>query len=460
MGYMAEPPFDATEVRDEVQRLLARDDPAGAAELLRRFADTGPLDRHAALFANRLGRRLTRLGDQEHARAVFLAAYESGHGPTAALAALRLAQQAQQSGDLDAAEAWYQRAIRQENGGSAAAGAATLLGAMRHKSGDLDAARALFRQALDLADERAVPTIAFTIGDLLRRRSAFADAEPMLRRAIEAGHPKARQALGRVLLGLGRPDEAMAALREAADRDGDFGALEVLGNVLVNRVDPGADLAELFAHGNPADVVHGYFEHLPDGPEIDEAEQCYRRAAEAGVESALVRLGHLLMGTGRIAEAEIVLRRAVRGDVPDAAAALGALLRFRGEDDEAARVIGPAAAANNLRSLILQADLDGQHGRHAEAAAVLRRALPLGGAPLGAGGMLFINQMMSAEPAGAAEETLRQMLATDDRTGLAMLEWLVSDEPGGPDRFRHMCEAHDDAAVHRFVAFVSRSLRE
>lgn len=85
-----------------------------------------------------------------------------------------------------------------------------------------DAARALFRQVFDCADERIVMTTAFAIGDLLRRRSAFADAEPMLRRAIEAGHPAARQALGRVLLGLDRTDEAMAVLREAADRDDDF----------------------------------------------------------------------------------------------------------------------------------------------------------------------------------------------------------------------------------------------
>lgn len=478
----------------EVRVLLARGDLVGAWAVVRHRADSGPLDGDAALGAFELGRRLLQRDDAAHAYQAFQAAYESGKFPASTPAALRLGAQARRNGDVagartyyehalehgsepraataafnlgllahdedpQAAESWYRRAMQYENGGGAVAGAAAALGAIRYAAGDLDAARALFGRALESADERGATNLAHEIGELLRRRGALADAEPLLRRASEAGHPRARSALARLLVADRRFEQAEELLRQAADSQGDTAALPLLGDVLVRRVDPGADLVHLFAHGDPAALIHTYASHLPNSAELAEAEQCYRRASEAGENSALVGLGHLLMGTGRSAEAELVLRRAVRVKVPDAEALLAVLLHLRGEDEEAARILAPAVTADNLRALMVQADIDGHHeDRHAHTAGLLRRALRVGGAHLGAGGMLFAHLACLADLDGA-EQTLQLMLATGDEAGLTLLFFLVTDEPELAESLRQARDTCDDAAIHRFTALAVRAMR-
>jgi len=478
----------------EVRVLLARGDLVGAWAVVRHLADSGPLDIDGAVMAFELGRRLLRGDDPARAYQAFQVAYESGKALVSTPAALRLGEQARKNGDVagartyyrhaleygsepraamaafslgilshdedpQAAEAWYRRAMQYENGGGAVVDAAANLGLIRYAAGDLDTARALFRRALESVDGRIAADLAYGIGDVLRRRGAIADAEPLLRRASEAGHPRARSALARLLAADRRFEQAEELLRQAAESQGDMAALALLGDVLVRRVDPGADLAHLFAHGDPAALIQAYTSHLPNSAALAEAEQCYRRASEAGENSALVGLGHLLMGSGRSAEAELVLRRAVRVKVPDAEALLAGLLHLRGEDEEAARILEPAVAAENLRALMVQADIDGHHeDRHAQAAGLLRRALRVGGAQLGAGGMLFAHLACLADLDGA-EQMLRQMLATGDEAGLTLLSSLVTDEAELAASLRQARDTRDDAAIRRFTTLAVRALR-
>lgn len=493
MSEMGRSPSDIAvgKALSEMRALMAQGDLVGAWTAVGRLADGGPLGRDAGGVAFELGRRLLKHGDPDHAQEAFRAAYASSDPHVSAAAAVRLGQAAQRDGDLDgarayyehavehgsdsrvavaafhlgvlaqaedpaAAESWYSRALEVGNDWGVTAGAAANLGTIRHAAGDLDSARALFQQALDTADEKTATDFAYGIGDLLRRRGALADAEPMLRRALAAGHPRARLALARLLVAAGKLDQAESVLREAVDDNGDLAALVALGEVLVRRVDPGADLASLFGHGDPAAFVRDYAGHLPAGPEIAEAEQCYRRAIAAGENSGLVPLGHLLMGTARIAEAELVLRRAVRAEASDAEAVLAALLHLRGEDEEAARVLEPALAADNLRALMLRADLDGHRDDSVHAVGVLRRALRLGGASLGAGGMLFLHLAFLADPSGA-EETLQQMLAANDGVGLSLLASFVSDDAALTDALRQ-ARNNDEADVRCFAALAAQTL--
>jgi tetratricopeptide (TPR) repeat protein len=492
MGDLGRSPADAAveKALGEMRTLLAQGDLVEAWTVIGRLADRGPLGGDVGGVAFELGRRLLKQREEGLAQEAFRAAYASGEPRVSAPAAIRLGQAAQRVGDLGGArayfehavewgsdsrvavaafhlgvlaqaedsadaESWYLRALQFTDDSGVAAGAAANLGAIRHAAGDIDSARALFQQALEKADEKTATDYAYGIGDLLRRRGALADAEPMLRRAIAAGHPQARLALARLLFADGKLDQAETVLREAVDNGGDMAVLVALGDVLVRRVDPGADLVRFIGHAS-ADFAHEYVGHLPSGPEIAEAEQCYRRAVAAGEHSALVPLGHLLTGTNRIAEAERVLRAAVQVEAVDARAALAALLHLRGEDEEASRILEPAVAADNLRALILQADLHGHRDDgHAEAVEMLRRALRVGGATLGAGGMLFTHLALLAD-LHAAEATLQQMLATNDETGLGLLASFVSDDTALADALRQARDTNDEAEVRDFTALAVR----
>lgn len=445
------------------RRRLAQGDPVGAWAVLRDLAEAGPAGGDVPRFAFKLGRQLMKVGEVDHAKAAYGLAYETGGAQVsgaaaAAFAAFNLGLLAEAT-EPPVAEAWYRRAMQFENGGDAVAGSAASLGLMRYKAGDVERARALFQQALDAAGDRTAMRIANAIGEALGRLGAVADAEPMMRYAIEAGHLDARLSLARMLIADGRLEQAEQLLREAVDGLGDMAALVALGDLLVQRVDPGADLAHLFTHANPAAFADGYAGHLPDRPEITEAEQCYREAVAAGELTAPARLGHLLMGTGRAAEAETVLRQAVQDGANDAEALLAALLHLRGDDEEAARVLEHAVAADNLRALVVMADLEGHHeDRHAQAADLLRRALRVGGAPLGAGGMLFVHLAFLEDLEGGAG-VLQQMLATNDQTGLAMLRSFMSDDDALAESLRRACETGDDGSIRSFTALTIRALR-
>jgi len=82
---------------------------------------------------------------------------------------------------------------------------------------------------------------ALVLGELLRKQGAYAEAEPYLRRAEQAGNPAAAFAFGRTLFAQRRLEEAEVELRRAVDHYGDLSALTAIES------DDGAGIAGLEA---------------------------------------------------------------------------------------------------------------------------------------------------------------------------------------------------------------------
>ena len=474
------------------RRMMARGDLDGAWTALRRIADAGRPEAAAPVFYE-LG-KLLRGNDPSRARTAFEAAYAAGDDRTVALSAIRLAMLAKAAGEIDRAQAYYEQAVRCGIAGVAGTAAFNLgllfrqagdteraelwyrealsdeyvevsakaalgLALLREAAGDLDSARDLLRQAMETGRDEIPSQAAHVLGELLWREGSTAQAEAVLWRAVRAGRGPASLSLGRLLIAEGRPAEAEAVLRDAADRYGDAAVFLALGDLLVRRIDQGADMAQVIASPGLENFVHGYGSHLPAGPEVEEAEQRYRQAVAAGEHSALVRLGHLLIGTGRVPEAERVLREAVEAGAADAEAVLATSLHLRGEDAQAARVLEPAIAAGNARALIVRADLYGHEGRDAEAADVLRRAISAGGARFGAAVFLFIH-LVRLDDLDAAAGTLREMLATHDQFSLGLLEAFVVDEPPLTDLLRQARASTAGDAIRLFTEGFAAAVRD
>ncbi|MDN3357708.1 tetratricopeptide repeat protein [Actinomadura sp. DC4] len=148
-------------------------------------------------------------------------------------------------------------------------------------------------------------------------------AEPLLLTAAEAGHLDAATRLGRLYDAAGRTEEAIRWYRSAADR-GDTGAMINLA-VDIEDDDREAALAWIrravaLGAGRTARYDLGIF--CEEDGLLDEAEDCYRRAADVDYPAARNRLACLLMETGRLEEAEAWFRRALDErdescDVPD-----------------------------------------------------------------------------------------------------------------------------------------------
>lgn len=484
-------------VLDEVQRMRAQGGSAAVWTALRRIADSGRA-REAAAVSLGFGQRSMRHnapGDAQRARAAFELAYEAGEGDTVATAAIQLAYFARQDGDvesameylecaaqsetghvaataayelgvllqrthdLDGAQRWYRRAMQGEDAGSAAGSASVNLGVLRQEAGDLDSASELFRWACENGKGKVPGEAAYALGELLRREGETAQAEAMFEWSARARFPAALLALGRLLAAAGRLAEAEAALRQAADVYGDMAALTALGNVLVLRADPGNGLAQLLASRSMDELLHAYTSHLPAGPEIAEAEECFRQAAAAGEHSALVHLGHLLMCTGRGPEADGVLRQAVQVGAAGAEAELATLLLLRGEVAEAARVLEPAVAAGNAAALITRATLYGHEDRPAQAVDLLRRAMAAGGAALGAGAQLFILLALLGDLDGA-QDALREMITTNDEAGLAVLHLLLANLPALQEDLRRARDSGDADVFRQFTARLPEALQD
>jgi tetratricopeptide (TPR) repeat protein len=486
----AQPPSPVEETLREARRLMAAGQLDAAWTELEPLFDSGH-GVEAAPAAYELGRR--RRGPQEAARIVFQRVYESGHEDLVARVAIRLGTIAKGAGDRDRARAFYERAIEIGTPHEVTAAAFNLgllyhqdgepehaehwyrhalahgdgsavevplnLGLLREAAGDVDEARALYQRAMETGSGSGLEPVALALGELLRRQGAYAEAEPYLRRAVQARIPKAAFALGRMLFAQRRLEEAEVELRRAVDDYGDLSALMTLGDVLVSKVDPGADPLAWLAPAGFGLSVHGYSEHLPAGPEIEEAEADYRQAIAVGQHAALVHLGHLLMGTDRAEEAERCLREAVRVGAPDAEFALAALLHLRGEDAEAVRVLEPAVAAGEAHALIMLADLRSHEGRYAEAAELFGRAVSSGGASLGVRAMQFTTLLLAADLDGAAE-VLREMIESGDEAGIAGLEALIGTEEPLADGLRQVRSTADPAEVRRFVALCAEAMRE
>jgi hypothetical protein len=132
-------------------------------------------------------------------------------------------------------------------------------------------------------------------GAELDDQGRFEEAEPLYRRAAEAGHGPGMNLLGHLLLVQGRPQESEQWWRRGADA-GDLDCMDMVGFL--------CDFA-----GEP-----------------DRAEQWWHRAADAGHSDAMISLGLLLRDRGDLAGAQELLRRAVESGDETTPDYIGALL--------------------------------------------------------------------------------------------------------------------------------------
>ncbi|GAB2966549.1 sel1 repeat family protein [Amycolatopsis acidiphila] len=201
--------------KEAVLELLHGDRKRGA-DLLRRVALAGD---PAAV---RLMGLLSQTDEQEPHRpdveALRRLAAEMGDGE----AALDLARNLWNQGDLDAAETWFRRAAEGENGRVAEFGLAVLL-EQRGRGGD---AEQWYRHSA----EHGLPEAMLNLGTLLQERGEYDEAESWYYRALRSGHLPAEVNLGALHWRRGNLEEGRSWYQRAADR-GDALAKQALENL-------------------------------------------------------------------------------------------------------------------------------------------------------------------------------------------------------------------------------------
>jgi tetratricopeptide (TPR) repeat protein len=259
--------------------------------------------------------------------------------------------------------------------GSAGRTAELLAAAVRqHRAGNLDRAEALYERIL-----RAEPQHADALhlqGLVAHQRGRQARGEALIRRALAVSDRPAafHNSLGAVLLAQQRPAEAEAALARAIGRD------PLYAEAFNNRGNARQAL------GRPAEAIADYRRALELRPDYAEAHvnlgralQTLGRTADAAAEfrlAAAVRpdyakahrlLGDALGELGRRDEAEAACREAIRCDTEDADnhAALAALLErsSRLEEALAAAAAALARAPSHVRAQVVAARCERRLGR-------------------------------------------------------------------------------------------------
>ncbi|GAA4670984.1 tetratricopeptide repeat protein [Amycolatopsis dongchuanensis] len=201
--------------KEAVLELLHGDRKRGAA-LLRKVALSG--DPAAVRLMGLLSQTEENAPHRPDVEALRRLAAEMGDGQ----AALDLARNLWNQGDLDAAETWFRRAAETENGRVAEFGLAVLL-EQRGRPGD---AEVWYRRSA----EHGLPEAMLNLGTLLQDRGVFAEAERWYHRALEAGHLPAEVNLGALHWRRGNLAEGRAWYQRAADR-GDELAKQALENL-------------------------------------------------------------------------------------------------------------------------------------------------------------------------------------------------------------------------------------
>jgi tetratricopeptide (TPR) repeat protein len=214
--------------------------------------------------------------------------------------------------------------------------ALNLAGVCSRRLGQLDAAEAYWRRALQ--EDSGFADVYSNLGNLLRLTKRFPEAEERYRRAlaIQPDHGEAQNNLGVLLQEMGRLGEAEAAYRQAiAIRPDHANARNNLGNLLrVAKRYPEAETAyrhALAIRPDHAEVHNNLGLLLRDVERFSEAEAAYRQALAIRPDYAEAHnhLGHLLQEMKRFPEAEACYQRALalRPDYAEAHNNLGYLLR-------------------------------------------------------------------------------------------------------------------------------------
>jgi eukaryotic-like serine/threonine-protein kinase len=342
-----------------------------------RTALLGETDPTTAAALGQLGDVLAARGRRAEAIATLGRAVEirEGAGVVDTLTArLRtdLAWQLRATGEYGEAETLFTRSLqdfRRTHGDAAIETAPALLGlaATLHDSGRFDDAEALFRDALARTDttDRPHPLAAaalLNVGMLQRLRERYANAEPLLRSAYrmrlslyQEDHPDvldAAKELGRVLNDLGRHGEAERLLGPALARSA--------GTLGTSHPTTGS-LREALAWSR---LSEGRWHEAAALYDTVVAKQKERHAGDhPEIVFALVRSGHAVLATGRVADAEARYREALRMSERVSGTTsvyrllalhgLGNVARAHGRQEEAA---GNFAEAEALAAQLLRPD--------------------------------------------------------------------------------------------------------
>ncbi|RKT82053.1 Tetratricopeptide repeat-containing protein [Saccharopolyspora antimicrobica] len=360
------------------RRLWSNGDLAAAEQELRTVLDDGDFDA-AAHAACLLGGLLDERGDHEQARAMHQRTIDSGHPIYAQLAAISLGLLLFDADDLIAAQAVLRFAA--EGADPDAAGRAdALLAQVLHMLGDVEGAREARERAMtssdpgvvEIAGELELPApgerstdqylqVAYEQACSLLEQGREHDAEPILRRLLDSGHPNYGSLGAAKLYALHADDQSIA--RQMAERIISYRHPEHLGwgHVLLGGV-------------------------LEDSGDAAAAAEAFRSAADDPRPNirlhALIHLGMQLRALGRPDQAREIYQRVINTRHPhfsvEALGVLAELQRDEGDIAGAIETFGRVEASGHSGKAPLAAynlgALQYEHGDAEAAIAAFRRA--------------------------------------------------------------------------------------
>ncbi|MGY2087938.1 tetratricopeptide repeat protein [Nocardia gipuzkoensis] len=196
------------------------------------------------------------------------------------------------------------------------------------------------------------PGAMYNLGALLYEQDKTEEAETLWRAAANAGHPGAMYNLGALLDQRGKTEEAETLWRAAANA-GDPGAMYNLGHLLnqQGKTEEAETLWRAAANAGHPGAMYSLGLLLDQRGKTEEAETLWRAAANAGHPDANYNLGLLLYEQDKTEEAETLWRAAADAGDPDAMYNLGLLLNQQGKTEEAEILWCAAADTGHLKAI-------------------------------------------------------------------------------------------------------------
>lgn len=326
---------------------------------------------------------------------------------------------------------------------------------------DLDPAEDQRRERLQRAADSGDCQAMLELGRLLHHSGDLPGARTWTRRAAFGAVAGAAHALGKVLLDLGRSEEAERWFLSGATA-GDPEAMTAMGSVLLTeRDDP--DRAEHWLrraaeHGATAAMVELGWLIKNLRSDLDDAEYWFRRAAADGSVPATAGLGWTLWDQKNIGAAEIEFRRAATQANTSAMVGLGYLLREeKREIGEAEHWFRQGADAGDIGAMAgLAWLLQEEHHDLDEAERWFHRAARAGDR----GGLIGLAHLLhSVGKFDESEYWFRRGADSGDAGAMGGLGWLLQDRGRLADAehwFRQALEHGNDTVTDGLVSLLQR----